>query len=292
MTGDLFPIIAPVFITAAIGYAWARLGRLFDAEFVTNIVVTIATPSLIFASLTNLEVDLADSGTIAAVMTVALVLYGLVGMIILRLAGGLPLHSYLPSLMFGNLGNIGLPLSFFAFGETGLSLAVAAFAVHSVGQFTVGISVAAWTVSVRQLLRTPVLYGILISLPFMITGARPPLWLDNTASLLGDLVVPLMLLTLGVALAQLKVTRLKRSVLIAVARLLMGFAVGLFLSEALGLEGEVRGVTIIMTSMPLAVFNFVFATRYQREPEDVAAAIVISTALSFVTLPFLLLIAL
>lgn len=292
MTGALFAIIAPVFFIAAIGYAWTRLERPFDAEFVTNIVVTLATPCLVFASLTDLEVGLSDSAMIAAVMVAALVLYGLIGVLILRLAGGLPLHSYLPSLMFGNLGNIGLPLSYFSFGETGLSLAVTAFAVHSISQFTVGVSLAAWTVSFRQLLRTPVLYGILFSLPFMITGMRPPLWLDNTVSLLGDLVVPLMLLTLGAALARLKVTRLKRSALIAVARLLMGLGVGLLLSELLGLEGALRGVTIIMTSMPLAVFNFIFATRYQREPEDVAAAIVISTALSFATLPFLLLIAL
>ena len=292
MSAELLSIIAPVFITVAIGYLWARLGRPFDAEFITNIVLTLATPCLVFAALSDLEVGLADSGTIAAVMLAALALYALGGVLILRLAGRLPLHSYLPSLMFGNLGNMGLPLSFFAFGETGLSLAVTAFAVHSVCQFTVGDSIAAWRVSGRQLLRTPILYGIVFSLPFMITGAAAPQWLDNTTNLLGDIVVPLMLLTLGVALSRLKVTRIKRSVLIAVTRLILGLAVGLLLSEVLGLEGELRGVTIIMTSMPLAVFNVVFATRYRREPEDVAAAIVISTAISFVTLPLLLMSAL
>lgn len=292
MNGELIAIIAPVFITVAIGYAWTRLGRPFDAEFITNLVLTLATPCLIFASLTDLEIDLGDTGKIALVMLAALALYGIFGTLILRLAGRLPLHSYLPALMFGNLGNMGIPLSFFAFGEAGLSLAVTAFAVHSICQFTIGNSLAAWSVSVRQLLHTPVLYGILASLPFMFTGVRPPLWLGNTVGLLGDLVVPLMLLTMGVALARLKVTRFKRSAFIAVARLVMGVSAGIFLSEVLGLEGAVRGVTIIMTSMPLAMFNFVFAARYQREPEDVAAAIVISTALSFATLPLLLLVAL
>ena len=97
MTGELPSIIAPVFITAAIGYLWARLGRPFDAEFIASIVLTLATPCLVFASLADHEVSLADSGTIAAVMLAALALYGLAGVLILRVAGGLPLHSYLPS---------------------------------------------------------------------------------------------------------------------------------------------------------------------------------------------------
>ena len=54
MSADLLSIIAPVFITVAIGYLWARLGRPFDADFITNIVLTVATPCLVFASLSDL----------------------------------------------------------------------------------------------------------------------------------------------------------------------------------------------------------------------------------------------
>jgi predicted permease len=56
----------------------------------------------------------------------------------------------------------------------------------------------------------------------------------------------------------------------------------------MGLEGVVRGVIIIQASMPIAVFNFLFAERYGRSPESVASAVVLSTLLAFVLLPFLL----
>ena len=57
---------------------------------------------------------------------------------------------------------MGIPLAFFAFGDEGLALAVAAFSVHSVAQFTVGISIHAGGVHSKQLIRTPVLWGVFI----------------------------------------------------------------------------------------------------------------------------------
>jgi predicted permease len=65
----------------------------------------------------------------------------------------------------------------------------------------------------------------------------------------------------------------------------------LAVTEIFGIDGMARGVIIIMGAMPVAVFNYIFAERYKRAPDEVAAAIVISTAISFVTLPALLLIA-
>jgi predicted permease len=266
MTADLFAIVVPVFLTAAIGFAWERSGRVFDTDFVTGIVLTIATPCLVFSSLTRLDVSLETLGAIAG--------------------------SYLPTVMFGNLGNMGIPLAFFAFGDEGLALAVAAFSVHSVAQFTVGISIHAGGVHAKQLIRTPVLWGVLFSLPFMFTRTALPDWATNTVELLASLVVPLMLLTLGVSLARMRLKRLRRSVGFAIARLLGGLAASIVVAELFGLDGIVRSVLILQSTMPVAIFNYVFALRYDREPQDVATAIIISTVISFATMPLLLILVL
>jgi len=79
---------------------------------------------------------------------------------------------------------------------------------------------------------------------------------------------------------------------IAVARLGLGCGAGWGLALALGLEGTARGVVIIESAMPVAVFNYLLAARYDRHPDDVAGAILLSTLLSFATLPLLLLVAL
>ena len=54
-----------------------------------------------------------------------------------------------------------------------------------------------------------------------------------------------------------------------------------------GLEGVERGVLILQSSMPVAVFNYLLALRYQREPGEVAGMVVLSTVLSFILLPFI-----
>ena len=56
----------------------------------------------------------------------------------------------------------------------------------------------------------------------------------------------------------------------------------------LDLSGVARGVLILQCSMPAAVFNYLFAQRYARAPEEVASIVVVSTLLGFAGLPLLL----
>ena len=115
-----------------------------------------------------------------------------------------------------------------------------------------------------------------------------PDFIVNTTRILGGLTVPLMLITLGVSLAGLGVSSLPRAVLLSVMRIGVGFLVGWGTAEVFGFEGAARGVLILQCAMPVAVFNFLFAERYNNQPEEVAGLVVISTIMSFATLPFLL----
>ena len=98
----------------------------------------------------------------------------------------------------------------------------------------------------------------------------------------------LMLMALGVTIAKLRVRSIQRSVALSALRLGLGFALGVAMAELFGLTGISRGVLILQSAMPVAVMNFLCASRYQCEPEEVAGMIVASTALSFLTLPALL----
>jgi predicted permease len=288
MLATLTAIIAPILIVAAIGYAWAWLKRPFDSRLVTALVTTIGTPSLVASTLTKLSVDTTVLGHMALVTVVAFAGFAAVGMVALKLLK-LPFHSYLPSLMFPNSGNMGLPLSLFAFGEDGLALAIVFFVISVTLQFTLGIGLAAGSADVRRLLRMPLTYAVALSLLFLATGWPVPKWLANTLDLLGGLTIPLMLVALGVSLGHLRVRSLGRALLLSLVRLGAGFIVGLGVGRAFGLEGEALGVVVLQSTMPVAVFNYLFAELYKREPEDVAGLVVVSTVLSFVTLPPLLL---
>lgn len=287
MFADLFSVIAPVMICAGIGFLWARLGKPFDTVLVSSLMTNIGAPCLVFSSLLRITVEPADLGLMAGLALAVLAVTSLIGGGVLK-AAGLSGRAFLPPLIFANTGNMGLPLCLLAFGETGLALAITYFTTVVVIHFTIGVGYVSGAASLSSLLRIPVLYAVAAALAFMVTGTQAPSWLINTTGLLGDMTIPLMLITLGVSLSLLRVSGMGRSIGLSALRLAMGFSVGVGLAWAFDLEGAARGVLILQSSMPVAVFNYLFAQRYDRSPEEVAGVVVVSTALSFLTLPFLL----
>jgi len=285
---QLIPIIVPVLICALLGYGWARSGLPFEREFLTRIIMNIGSPCLILNGIVNLEFAPSDFALMIGTAVTILASCSLIGAVVLRLAGQ-PLRSFLPPVIFGNTGNLGLPLCLFAFGDEGLGLAVAVYLVYSVSQFIFGPLVQGREPAWRTLATTPMIYTAVIGVVLLATDTTMPTALANTVGLLGGLAIPLMLLALGYSLANFRVTRPGKAVGLAVSRLLLGFSVGVLVTELFGLTGTMRGVVIIESSMPLAVFNFLLAARYDRHPEDIAGAILISTVLSFLTMPALLL---
>jgi len=288
---ELAAIIAPIFICAGIGFAWARLRRPFESDFVTALVTTVGAPFLVFSSLTRLPLAVATVAEMIGATLLAFTGFTLLGIGVLR-AARLPLRSYLPALMFPNAGNMGLPLCLFAFGEPGLALAVVFFAVSATLQFTAGVGIAAGSTDLRRLLRLPLIYAVIAALAVVATGVRVPGWLANTADMIGGLTIPLMLFALGVSLARLQIGSLGRSLALSLVRIVGGAGLGFGIGWALGLSDAARGVLAIQSAMPVAVFNYLFAQLYQREPAEVAGMIVLSTLISFATLPALLLLVL
>ena len=291
MYGQIAAIIAPIFICSGLGFGWARLRRPFDTGFVTSLITVVGTPCLVASTLTRLHVSPVAMGEIAGAAALVFAGAAATGMIALR-AMRLPLHSYLPAVMFPNAGNMGLPLCLFAFGDRGLALAIVYFALASTLQFTAGATIAAGRLNLGRLLSMPLLYALAVSFVFLATGTPVPPWLANTIQLIGGLTIPLMLIALGVSLARLRISSFRRSVVLSMLRIGGGAAIGAGVGWALGLDGTARGVLVIQSAMPVAVFNYLFAQLYKRAPEEVAGMIVLSTLLSFATLPVLLLLVL
>ena len=56
-------------------------------------------------------------------------------------------------------------------------------------------------------------------------------------------------------------------------------------SSLVGLHGTAQGVLVLQGAMPAAVFSYLFAARYERDAEDVAGIVLMSTLLAAVLLP-------
>lgn len=187
--------------------------------------------------------------------------------------------------MFPNLGNIGLPVCYYAFGDAGLTFGVASPAASSVVLWTLGMWIAAQRLSIKQLTTQPALIAISAAIICLVAGISPPAWILNTTQLLGGLAIPLLLITLGASLARLKIVALPRSVGLGTARIALGLVLAIVVSALLGLSGVARGVLIVQASMPAAVFAVLFAQLFDNEPEGVAGAIVASTLVGVLTVP-------
>ena len=57
MFASLFAVLAPVFIVAGIGYAWARKGLDYPTDFIARVVMTVGTPSLVLSTLSRTELN-------------------------------------------------------------------------------------------------------------------------------------------------------------------------------------------------------------------------------------------
>ena len=199
-----------------------------------------------------------------------------------------PWRSHIISLTFANTGNMGVPVALFAFGQHALALALVMFMVTSLVHFSVGVAIIGGKHPLHTLATSPVFYAAVLSFYLLFSHNGLPPAVFNTVNMLGNVAIPLMIFSLGVSLHSLKMKSLSRSFFFGAARLVIGFTVGLLLCGIFDLHGVVRGVVMILSSMPSAVFNYLLALNYNREKEEVAGIVVSSTLLAFMTLPLLL----
>ncbi len=287
MLAELLSIVAPIYIAIGLGFAWARAGRHWDTEVITELIMTIGVPCLVFSSLLGLEVAPAAMAQMAGAALAAFASLGVLGALVLR-AFRIPLTSFLAPIVFPNAGNMGLPVCLFAFGQEGLALAVCFYAVAAVTQYTVGLWIWSGQISGRELVRTPLTWSTAIAVAMVAVGVPAPNWLARTTEMLGGMTIPLMQFSLGVSLARLRLGALPRTAGLSALRLLLGLGVGWGLADVFGFTGVARGVLILDCTMPVAVINYLLAERYRRSPSEVASLVVLSTLTSLVTLPLIL----
>ena len=123
LVGTVLEIVAPVFLLAAIGFGWVKLKFEYRIQFVTQMAMTLSVPCLIFVSLMQAEMDPVALTTLSLASIAAYAGVTLVVWLLSRVAQ-LDTRTYMAPLIFGNTGNLGLPLAMFAFGEAGLSLSL------------------------------------------------------------------------------------------------------------------------------------------------------------------------
>ncbi len=288
---QMINILGPISVITAIGYLFGRSSVRLETQTLSALVILVATPALIFSALTSLHVSLDVIGSMATAAFLCLLISAALGFLTLKVLGK-SIRSFLPPLMFPNSGNMGLPLVILTFGDEGALLGVAYFFIIALAQHSLGLSIYAGSIRVQTLLRQPLIYSIIAVLLVTAFAIPVPQVIVTTTEMLGGMMIPAMLLLLGTSLATLKTSDLGPALVIAVSRLLVGAVTALTVVTILDLRGVSAGVVFLLATMPIAIINYVFAERFQYNPEQIAGTVVASTVLTFICLPALVWLAL
>jgi len=280
-------IVAPVFILAAVGFTWVKSGWAYEVEFVTRVAMTLSVPALIFVALMKADIS---PETLSALFLASLAAYVALAVVFWIVAKALKLDqaTFWAPLIFGNTGNLGLPLALFAFGEIGLSYAVIIFAVMAVLSFSVGVWMVSGGGSVTKIFKEPISWATIAGAVFLTQGWRTPDWLTNSLELLGQMAIPLMLITLGVALARLQVTTLWRAVFLAILKLIVGVVIAWGIGQWFELNEIAFSVLVLQIATPVAVTSYLLAQKYGADANEVAGLVIVSTVMSVLAIPVLL----
>lgn len=280
-------VVAPVVAVAAVGLIWARVGAPFDIAFITRLSTNVSGPCLLFSTLATVDLE---PSVFEAMAGAALVLHAVVAAAsaLLLWGVGLSQQAYLGPLTFANTGNVGLPVAYFAFGEQGLALALMVFALTALLTFTFGVWMAAGRGAASEALRQPIFYGAALGAVAGYFDLSPPDPLLEATALLGQLMIPLMLLTLGVSVARLRVRALAQAAGLSAAKAAIGVAAAILVARLVGLDAAAAGVLTLQAAMPVAVTAYLLAERYNAEAEAVSGLVVVSTALSLAVAPLTL----
>lgn len=280
-------IVAPVMILASIGYGWVWLGHDYQIRFVTKLATSVALPCLIFSALMKSTID---PSALATISLAALASYGVIALFLWGFVAfaRLDIRTYLAPLIFGNTGNLGLPLALFAFGDLGLGYALAVFAISIILTFTLGIWLVSDGGSIASVIREPIVIGPFLGALFLWQGWETPRFLTNAIDLVGQLAIPLMLITLGVALARLKRERLSRMAGLSVVKATVCIGVAWVAGRWFGLDEIAFAVLVVQIGTPVAVTSYLLAEKYEANADEVAGLVFASTLLSIIILPALL----
>ena len=279
-------LMLPLLSCVGIGLFWGKRDLPFGGNFITTLVTSVTTPALVFHTFVTTHLDDRALADVAAATLIALLLCALISAALLK-AWKLPVLSLLPTAFLPNAGNLGLPISQLAFGDAGLSVAVAFFAVNSFVMHTIAVRMLPG-VNTKGSWKSPILLASVVAVALRLLHVPVPAWIIETARMLGAVTVPLMLLSLGHALALIPSNGVRDGAKVAVIRLAVGLATGLVVVWALNLEPVLAGALTLQMAMPCAVVSYMYARRYTPLGDTAAGAVLVSTVVFLLLAPLML----
>lgn len=287
--------VLPLFIIIGVALVYNRYFKPNIKE-ITSLTLTVLAPVFVFDSIVKHGISL---GALKLPFVFMLILTGLL-MLIAYLAGRLlrlqdnDRISFILACSMINIGNFGLPLIFFTYGEGGVSYSVVYFVAFNIALSTIAIYISSnasgFGKIMLDLLKMPLFHAFILALIVVQFSLPIPEFVSKSFGLTGQAAIPLLIFILGLQLAK---TRFQSKFLLIIAvavviRLLISPLISYPLLGTLGVAGVERQIATLQTSAPSALLPLMYAIKFNRSPDLLASIILATTVLSSITLTALI----
>ena len=289
----LFEVLFPVFFIIGTGYFLGKKSPNLDTSFITNYAANYGTPALVIFAVSSSGVTYSVFAEYFIYSLISIAGFSLIGIIFLVLMKKDYIRE-LPPFILPNTGNMGIPICLFAYGSLGMGVAAAISSVVVLLHFKLNIFLDKRKFDINIIIKSPSFYAILFVVIFLYFEIETPIFILNTVMLLAYGMIVLILISLGVALTQLKVFSFKSSLISSTGRVIIGPMIGFAVIKIFDLSGFSAGVLLIQSSMPSAILTYLIASMYSPKEivDNISSMIVVSTLMSLITVPIIVYIAL
>lgn len=292
MVNIILSSVFPVALVILMGYIANKTLKL-DQSTLSQISVYILAPALVIDSFyrTNISIEEAIRLLLGYVLTTSII-YGLVLIIsnFFKLSTDDDKSLFAISLCPNN-GNMGLSIIAFSLGEGGLERAVMYMIFSSIvlfGILPVMLKGDNLSVTLKSLWKLPLIWSMFIGISLYFTDITLPFNIGKSVEWLGISSIPIALIILGIQLSKTKFEFGVTEFYATIGRLAIAPLIAYGIGIMVGLEGLDLKVLTLQTAMPTAVNAVIMVKEFGGNTTMVARTIIISTLMSFATLPFLI----
>lgn len=289
---SLLSAIAPVALIIAIGFIASRTFSL-QTQTLAQLIVYVLSPALIIDSLyrTTLSVQSTTGILLSFALTSGLIYLIVWG--IGKVTRPLPSmqKALLATVLFPNNGNIGLAVVIFALGNAGLQRAVVYLIGSVILMFCFGPALLQGkgiVYGIKTTIKLPLCWAIIFGLILRFSSFQLPLKLDLGIEQVGQAAIPIALILLGIQLTNTKFELGIKEMCAALMRLLLAPLIAYTIASVVHLDSLSLKVLVLQSAMPTAVNAMVLVTEFGGDVAFVTRTIILSTLMSFVTLPVVL----
>ena len=290
MISRVIEIVFPIFIIVFAGFLYGRRYRP-EIAAANRMNMLLFLPALVFTALTGKTFALNEN---IAYFVGALFIVAGSGLIAWPCARIFKFNTgtFVPSVMFSNVANMGLPLLLLAFGDQAIGPAIIILVTVTFVQFLFSPWIIGGQSPMATMWKEPLLIASVAGVAVSLSGVSlwPPFM--TACKLLGDISIGLMIFALGIRLALTKLRDWRIGIIAALLTPLSGVAMAwLFCWIAdifTNLSRADQDILFVFGAMPPAVSNFIFAERYGREPEKVACIVALGNATAVIFIPLTL----